>query len=102
MTAVAVVQHEHAGLAGGEVWPCDLGFELSRGFRALKVWLSVKVLGVAWFRGLVERSCRLAEYAQALLERSSDFEILCPRQLSIVCFRFRPASQRERFDPKRT
>jgi glutamate/tyrosine decarboxylase-like PLP-dependent enzyme len=42
---------------------------------------------------LVDRCCRLAELAQALLEQQPEFEILCPRHLSIVCFRFRPSLQ---------
>ena len=68
----------------------DRGIALTRRFRALKIWLSVKVLGVGWFRDLVEHCCRLADYAQALLEAAGRFEILCPRRLSIVCFRYRP------------
>lgn len=71
---------------------CDHGLGLSRRFRALKIWLSVKVLGLNWYRELVIRCCQLAELAQALLEQESDFEILCARHLSIVCFRFRPTS----------
>lgn len=74
----------------GEVNFCDRGLALTRRFRALKIWLSVKVLGVSWFRRLVERSCRLAELAQARLERSPCFEVLSPARLSIVCFRFVP------------
>ncbi len=74
-----------------EVNFADLSIALTRRFRALKVWLSVKVLGVGWFRALVERSCRLADFAQALLEQSAAFEMLSPRRLSIVCFRYRPA-----------
>jgi glutamate/tyrosine decarboxylase-like PLP-dependent enzyme len=81
--------------AEDEINLADHGLALTRRFRALKIWLSVKVLGMAWFRALVERSSRLAEYAQALLEQSGHFEILCPRQLSIVCFRFRAASHGE-------
>jgi glutamate/tyrosine decarboxylase-like PLP-dependent enzyme len=77
--------------AADEVNFADFGLALTRRFRALKIWLSVKVLGVSWFRGLIDRCCRLAELAQALLERSPAFEILCPRQLSIVCFRYVPA-----------
>jgi glutamate/tyrosine decarboxylase-like PLP-dependent enzyme len=76
--------------AAGEVNFADLGLSLTRRFRALKIWLSVKVLGLAWFRGLVERCCRLADFAQALLEEAEEFEVLCPRQLSVVCFRYRP------------
>jgi glutamate/tyrosine decarboxylase-like PLP-dependent enzyme len=56
----------------------------------LRVWLSIKVLGLSWFRALIEHCCNLAELAQGLLEQSSVFEILCPRQLSIVCFRYVP------------
>ena len=74
-----------------EVNFADRGIALTRRFRALKVWLSVKVLGVGWFRALVEHSYRLADFAQALLERSPVFEVLSPRRLSIVCFRYRPA-----------
>lgn len=74
-----------------EVHFADYGLALSRRFRALKIWMSVKALGLGWFRELVERCCRLAEYAEAALRGRADFEILCPRQLSIVCFRYRPA-----------
>jgi glutamate/tyrosine decarboxylase-like PLP-dependent enzyme len=68
----------------------DHGLSLTRRFRALKVWLSVRTLGLGWFRKLVVRSCRLADLAQHLLESAGGFEIVCPRQLSIVCFRYRP------------
>lgn len=74
-----------------EVNFADYGIALTRRFRALKIWLSVKVLGVRWFRDMVERCCRLAELGESLLGRSEQFEILCPRQLSIVCFRYVPA-----------
>lgn len=70
---------------------CDYGIALTRRFRALKIWLSMKVLGVSWFRRLVEHCCRLAEYAQTLLKSSGQFEILSSRQLSILAFRFVPA-----------
>jgi glutamate/tyrosine decarboxylase-like PLP-dependent enzyme len=76
--------------AGDEVNFADHGLALTRRFRALKIWLSIKVLGLSWFRSLVEHDCNLARYAQAVLEQAG-FEILFPRQLSIVCFRFVPA-----------
>jgi glutamate/tyrosine decarboxylase-like PLP-dependent enzyme len=84
--------------AGDEVNFADHGLALTRRFRALKIWLSVKVLGVGWFRDLVTRSCQLAELSQALLESDADFEILSPQRLSIVCFRFAPADARLRGD----
>lgn len=73
----------------GEINFADHGIALTRRFRALKIWMSVQVLGLGWFRELVERCCGLAEHAQRLLEAASCFEILYPTHLSIVCFRYR-------------
>ena len=81
--------------ADDEVNFADHGLALTRRFRALKIWLSMKVLGVGWFRALAEHGRRLAGYAQALLERDGRFEILSPRRLSIVCFRFAPPQRRD-------
>jgi glutamate/tyrosine decarboxylase-like PLP-dependent enzyme len=74
----------------GEVNFADRGLTLTRRFRALKVWLSVKVLGVGWFRQLVVRCLRLAEYAEGLLI-AEGFRIVVPRSLGVVCFRHEPA-----------
>jgi glutamate/tyrosine decarboxylase-like PLP-dependent enzyme len=74
-----------------EITFADHGLALTRRFRALKIWLSVKALGLGWFRALVERGCRLADYAERVLLERADFEVLCPRRLSVVCFRYRPA-----------
>jgi glutamate/tyrosine decarboxylase-like PLP-dependent enzyme len=70
-----------------EVNFCDQGIALTRRFRALKVWLSVKALGLGWFRALVRHCCGLAELAELLLRQGADFEVLSPRRLGIVCFR---------------
>lgn len=82
--------------AEDEINFADYGLALTRRFRALKIWLSVKVLGVRWYRDLIARCCRLAEFSQALLESRGPFRILCPRQLSIVCFRYVPGGARPR------
>jgi len=68
----------------------DHGIALTRRFRALKIWFSIKALGLGWFRSLIERGFALAELAQRLLTEACCFEILLPRQLSIVCFRYVP------------
>jgi glutamate/tyrosine decarboxylase-like PLP-dependent enzyme len=70
----------------------DHGIALTRRFRALKIWLSVKLLGVDWFRSLVRRGCDLARYAEALLRRCAEVEILSPASLGIVAFRLRPST----------
>jgi glutamate/tyrosine decarboxylase-like PLP-dependent enzyme len=69
---------------------CEQGIALTRRFRALKLWLSVKVLGLGWHRRLVRHCCDLAALAEALLRQTPGFEILSPRSLSIVCFRHAP------------
>jgi glutamate/tyrosine decarboxylase-like PLP-dependent enzyme len=79
---------------GDEVNFADYGIALTRRFRALKIWLSVKVLGLGWFRALVDRCCRLTEFARRLLdEQAAVFEVLSPPRLSVVCFRYRPAGE---------
>ncbi len=74
----------------GEINFCDHGIALTRRFRALKIWFSIKLLGMAWFRRLIEHGCALAAYAQALVEQAGCFEITSPRKLGIVCFRYVP------------
>lgn len=76
--------------ASDEVNFADHGLALTRRFRALKVWLSLQVLGVSWFRRLVEQGMQLARHAEERL-RQAGFEILSGAQLSIVCFRHVPA-----------
>jgi aromatic-L-amino-acid decarboxylase len=76
--------------AAEEINFCDYGLALTRRFRALKIWLSLQVLGLAWFRALVRHCCALAELTALLLRQSGCFEVLEP-QLSIVCFRYVPA-----------
>ncbi len=62
--------------------------QLTRGFRALKVWLSVNTFGMAAFREAVTRGFELAEFAEKELRRRPTCEILSPAQMGIVCFRF--------------
>jgi glutamate/tyrosine decarboxylase-like PLP-dependent enzyme len=73
----------------GEVNFADRSLALTRRFRALKVWLSVQVLGLGWFRKLVGRCFRLAEYAELALT-AAGFRVVAPRQLGVVCFRHEP------------
>ena len=60
---------------------------LSRGSRALKLWLSIQVFGLAAFRAAVARGIELAEHAEALLRARDGWEVVSPAQLAIVCFR---------------
>ncbi len=72
-----------------EVNFCDYGIQLTRNFRALKLWLSLKVFGLAAFRAAVDRGFELAEVAEARLRESASWEIVTPAQMGIVSFRYR-------------
>ena len=78
------------GLSGGGEWPADLGPELSRGFRALKVWFAMKEHGIERFGEAIARNCRQAQYLAGLVREAPETELLAPPSLSIVCFRFHP------------
>lgn len=73
-----------------EVNPCDHGIQLTRAFRALKVWLSFQVFGAAAFREAVERGFHLAEYAEARLRRMPGWEVVSPAKMAVVAFRYLP------------
>jgi aromatic-L-amino-acid decarboxylase len=68
--------------------PADHGVQLTRSFRALKVWLSLQTFGVAAFREAIARGFELAELAERELRAREGWEILSPAQMATVCFRF--------------
>jgi aromatic-L-amino-acid/L-tryptophan decarboxylase len=74
------------GLAGGQPWPCDLGPDLSRGFRALKVWMTLSAYGSAQLGSVVETTCALAQRLAAKIADSNRLELLAPVKFNIVCF----------------
>jgi len=71
-----------------EINPCDYGIQLTRSFRALKVWLSLQTFGLAAFRQAITRGFDLAEIAERELRARKGWEILSPAQMATVCFRF--------------
>ncbi len=74
------------GLAAGDDWPCDYGPDLSRGFRALKVWLTFQTLGADAIAGAIEANCAAARRLSGRIAASRVFELAAPVPLNIVCF----------------
>jgi glutamate/tyrosine decarboxylase-like PLP-dependent enzyme len=68
----------------------DFGPEASRRARALAVWATLKAYGRDGYREMVDRHIGLAQRVGAEVAAASDFELLAPVQLNIVCFRYRP------------
>ena len=81
--------------AAGEVNFGDLGLQLTRGFRALKVWLSVNLFGAAAFREAIDRALDLAELARTLIAADDRLETIAAGDLGITCFRRRVAGGEE-------
>jgi glutamate/tyrosine decarboxylase-like PLP-dependent enzyme len=84
----AYLRRETRGLAAGSSWPCDFGPDLSRGFRALKTWFTLKTYGTEKLGRMIEQSCALARQLEARVRAEPTLELLAPAQLNIVCFRY--------------
>jgi glutamate/tyrosine decarboxylase-like PLP-dependent enzyme len=96
VSPAAYLKRASRGLAAGSPWPCDFGPALSRGFRALKVWFTLKALGTERLGAAISRSCALARYLEGRIAETPELELMAPVELNIVCFRYRteaPATQ---------
>ncbi|CAF2732089.1 unnamed protein product [Rotaria sp. Silwood2] len=79
------------GITGDAPWPNSLGPEMSRSFRALKVWFTLKEHGMKKLGEKIAENCEQAQYLVSLLEKHNSFvRIARPVVLSIVNFRFEP------------
>jgi aromatic-L-amino-acid decarboxylase len=85
----AYLTREARGVAAGEPWFADYGADLSRGFRALKVWVTLKTFGLDRLGATIGETCRLAKVLEARVAREPLLELLAPVALNIVCFRVR-------------
>jgi len=80
--------HGHSDDEAFAFW--DYGVELSRRFRALKVWLTLSYYGAQRIAEAVSDDISLAAYLGELVSAADDFELLAPVELSICCFRYVP------------
>ena len=86
------------GLAAGSPWPCDFGPDLSRGFRALKVWFTIRAYGARRLGETMLGTCRLAQRLAARVDAEPELERLAPVPLNIVCFRYRAGEESDRLN----
>jgi glutamate/tyrosine decarboxylase-like PLP-dependent enzyme len=68
----------------------DRGYQLTRSFRALKVWMSIQTFGLRRFREAIAQGIELADRAGRYVRDSAALELLSPPSLGILCFRYRP------------
>lgn len=81
------------GLASGDHWFSEYGLQLSRRFRALKVWMSIKEHGSDRFGRMISRNVDQAHYLGNLINDNKSLELMAPIGLDIVCFRFNPGNK---------
>jgi aromatic-L-amino-acid decarboxylase len=89
-TAPYLAETERGVIAGGLPF-ADRGVDLTRGFKALKVWMSLKAHGADVLVRLVEQNVAQARHLAARVEASPALELLAPVPLNVVCFRYAPA-----------
>ncbi|RLD27564.1 MAG: decarboxylase [Bacteroidetes bacterium] len=68
----------------------DHGIELTRRFRALKFYMSIKTFGLSSFRKAITNTIKLAEETEAFLRKSGNWEIVSPATLAVINFRYNP------------
>jgi glutamate/tyrosine decarboxylase-like PLP-dependent enzyme len=81
------------GVAAGGLPFADLGLDLTREFRALKIWMALKAHGVQEVATLIEQNVMQAGLLERLIHESPDLELLAPVAMNIVCFRFSPSGK---------
>ncbi|MGH6718303.1 MAG: pyridoxal phosphate-dependent decarboxylase family protein, partial [Alphaproteobacteria bacterium] len=81
---------QDTGAGQGEINFCDHGLQLTRGFRALKLWMTVQVFGMDALQAAIDHGLDLAEHAGRLLEAHPRFEVMTPPSLGVVTFRYMP------------
>lgn len=79
------------GVIAGGLPFADRGVDLTRSFKALKVWMSLKAHGVDAFVRLIEQNVAQARYLAERIGAAPDLELLAPVPLNVVCFRYVPA-----------
>ncbi|MEO8012620.1 MAG: pyridoxal-dependent decarboxylase [Polaromonas sp.] len=83
------------GLAAGNPWPVEYGPELSRGFRALKVWTQLAEHGTDKLGALIAQNCAQAAYLKTLVDDHPHMDMVAPVAMNICCLRYRAPGQDE-------
>ena len=86
MSRPAYLLSASEGLAGGDTWFTDYSLDLSRGFRALKLWAAIRTAGTDVIGRVVTDHCRLASYMAELVDESPFLEMAHRPLSNIACF----------------
>ena len=84
----AYLQPALGGISVDPLYFADLGVQLSREFRALKIWMSLKAQGARQWGDLIQQNFDQAQHLARLVTESRDLQLLAPAPLNVVCFRY--------------
>jgi glutamate/tyrosine decarboxylase-like PLP-dependent enzyme len=93
--SASYIAETNRGVIAGGLPFTELGIELTRGFKALKAWMSLKSYGIQTFVELIRQNVAQAQYLAVLVKKQPELEILAPVPLNTVCFRYRNMSLHE-------
>jgi aromatic-L-amino-acid decarboxylase len=85
------LEHFEGGIGVEPTEFASRGIQLSRGFRALRVWMNLKAYGMDGIGAAIESNIEDVQYFRSLVEEHPDLEILGPANMNVLCFRYRPA-----------
>jgi aromatic-L-amino-acid decarboxylase len=91
-TAVNYLTAHERGLAGGPETVSNYGMELSRGFKALKVWMSLKEHGLDKYAAMISQNIDQAFYLGEQIKKHAELELLTPVNMNVVCYRYNPGN----------
>jgi Glutamate decarboxylase and related PLP-dependent proteins len=91
-SAVNYLALHERGISAGPDGLQNYGMELSRNFKALKIWMMLKAYGLEQFRTIIRQNLQQAQYLASLIEQEPLLQLMAPAPLNIVCFRFNPGN----------
>jgi aromatic-L-amino-acid decarboxylase len=94
-TRASYLDETARGVIAGGLPFAERGLDLTRGFKALKVWLSFKAHGTRAIARIIEQNVEQSRYLVGLINDHPQLELLAPAPLNVVCFRYRPAGYPE-------
>jgi aromatic-L-amino-acid/L-tryptophan decarboxylase len=80
------------GMAAGPETLSNYGMELSRGFKALKVWMSLKEHGAEKYAAMIAQNIDQCFYLGSLIQQYAKLELMAPVTMNVVCYRYNPGS----------
>src|SRR6187399_1764017 len=84
------IHNYERGIAAGPELTSNFGIDLSRGFKALKIWMSLKEHGIEKFERLIRQNIQQAQYLKDLVSNDPLLQLMAPVSMNIVCYRFNP------------